>query len=700
VFCLGQAHLREEDGLLFFGVIMNFKKIYLGFTKSSQVRRKSTSRARFSLCFIISLCLLPISTPALSAPICASPGNDGSANLSGIINTYYPGTTSVSAGALSIPVGSAYGNTSSLIADGDMLLVMQMQDADINYGNNSNYGSGSGTGSGYTNPNRSGAYEYVIAAGPVSGGYVPISTPLVNSFRDRSASRTNGQSSYQVIRVPQYSLATVVGTVSPLPWNGSVGGVVAVDVAGNLTVNGAISVNGAGFRGGWGESSSTTGPDTDYRTRATVLGNGMKGEGIAGSPNRMNQPTTFNGAPNQVTSGSLGYPNGTNADASKGRGAPGNAGGGGTDGATDNSENSGGGGGGNYAAGAKGGNSWNSNLTVGGEGGGAVTGLAFNRVVMGGGGGAGTSNNSTSDTITYTNPPGISCNSTNGACSSGAPGGGIILIRANSISGSGTITANGGSGYNVGNDSAGGGGAGGSIVIDTQAGGTATVSANGGDGGNAWRSQAAGTYPGERHGPGGAGSGGFIAYSPASGLAISASVNPGTSGKTTTSADLYGSTSSAGGIYTFLSPNTPGSLPGYACSPLLSVVKSANADTFNPGQVITYSVLVTNSGTGGATSVIAQDQISPYVYWGVNSYGANNSFQISNGTPTSNLNFNLCSKTYYDGSSWSYSPQSEGGGAPIGFDANVKAWKIDCSNAGAMNGNGANFTISYRVMVK
>jgi uncharacterized repeat protein (TIGR01451 family) len=677
---------------------MNFKKSNMGFNKSSKVRRKSTSKARFPLCFIISLCLLQISPSALSAPICASPGNDGSANLSGIINTYYPGTTSVSAGASSIPVGSAYGNTSSLIADGDMLLVMQMQDADINYSNNSNYGSGSGTGSGYTNPNRSGAYEYVIAAGPVAGGYVPISTPLVNSFRDRSASRTNGQSTYQVIRVPQYSLATVVGTVSPLPWNGSVGGVVAVDVAGTLTVNGAISVNGAGFRGGWGESSSTTGPDTDYRTRATVLGNGMKGEGIAGSPNRMNQPTTFNGAPNQVTSGSLGYPNGINTDASKGRGAPGNAGGGGTDGATDNSENSGGGGGGNYAAGAKGGNSWNSNLAVGGEGGSAVIGLAFNRVVMGGGGGAGTTNNGTSDTSAYTNPPGISCNATNGACSSGAPGGGIILIRANSITGSGTITANGGSGYNVGNDSGGGGGAGGSIVIDTQAGGTVTVSANGGDGGNAWRSQAPGSYPGERHGPGGAGSGGFIAYAPASGLAISATVNPGTSGKTTTSADLYGSTSSAGGIYTFQSPNTPGSLPGYACSPLLSVVKSANAATFNPGQVITYSVLVTNSGTGTATSVAAQDQLTPYVSWGLNSFGAGNPFQLSQGTPPSGLLLGAPVYSSNNGATWTYTPVSGGGGAPAGYDANVTNWRIPMT--GTMNGNGANFTINYRVMVK
>jgi uncharacterized repeat protein (TIGR01451 family) len=580
-----------------------------------------------------------------------------------------------------------------------MLLVIQMQDADIRYLNNSNYGSNSGTGSGYTSLNQAGAYEYVMATGPVSGGSVPLSTstPLVNSYRIRNATRTNGQSRYQVIRVPQYSSATVSGAVNALPWNGTVGGIVAMDVAGSLTLSGTVSANGAGFRGGWGESSNTTGPDSDYRTRANVLGNGMKGEGIAGSPNRMNQPAGFNGAPNQVTGGSLGYPNGTNSDASKGRGAPGNAGGGGTDGNTANDQNSGGGGGGNYAAGAKGGNSWNSDLPIGGEGGSAVTGLAFNRVVMGGGGGAGTTNNGTGDSNTYVNPAGVACTAAAGGCSSGAPGGGIILIRANSVAGGGMVTANGGSAYNVGNDSAGGGGAGGSVVIDTQVGGAVSIAANGGDGGNAWRTQAPGAYPGNRHGPGGAGSGGFIAYSPAAGFSLLATVNPGTSGKTTTANDQYGSSSSAGGIYTFQSPNAPGPLPGAACLPQLTVIKYAGASAVNPGQVVTYSVLVTNSGTGTATSVLIQDQLSPYVSWGVNSYGAGVSFQFVDGTPPSGLALGTPAYSSDNGAAWVYAPVSGGGGAPPGYDANVTNWRIPMT--GTMNPNGANFTVNYRVQV-
>jgi uncharacterized repeat protein (TIGR01451 family) len=423
----------------------------------------------------------------------------------------------------------------------------------------------------------------------------------------------------------------------------------------------------------------------------------MKGEGIAGTPNRMNQPTSFNGAPNQVTSGtSPGYPNGTNSDASKGRGAPGNAGGGGTDGNTANDENSGGGGGGNYAAGAKGGNSWNSNLTVGGEGGSAVTGLAFNRVVMGGGGGAGSTNNGTADSATYINPAGVGCSTGGGTCSSGAPGGGIVLIRANSILGSGSITANGGSGYNVGNDSAGGGGAGGSVVLDTQVGGSVTVTANGGDGGNAWRSQAPGGFPGERHGPGGAGSGGFIAYSPA-GFPISANVAPGTSGKTTQTAYDYGSASSAGGISVFQSPNASGPVPGAACLPQLTVLKTAFGVTSGAkakaGQDIPYLITVTNTGVGKAWEVNVTDALSIYSAFKLNS------LTFTDGTTSSGLSMAV-STTYYsydNGANWSTMAPADLGS---GYNGTVTNWRIVFDPAKQMSGNNAFFTISYRAMVK
>ena len=583
-------------------------------------RFEKTGSARLALVRTVCLCLpivfvfsLLVFAGFASAAGCANPGKDGVGNLSGVINTYYPGTSSVSAGATSIPVGSSSGSATQ-IAAGDLLLIIQMQDADISYSNDSGYG-GSGAGSGYTNLNRTGYYEYAVAAGAVSGGYVSITGGLTYNYRYRAASGTNGQSTYQVIRVPQYSSATITGTVSALNWNGSVGGIVAIDVAGTLTINSTITADGAGFRGGFGRTlAGDAGANTDYRTSYLLATNGSKGEGIAGSPYYMNRPTTFNGAPAAATTYGSGYPDGTTTNASYARGAPGNAGGGGTDGnPSANDQNSGGGGGGNYAAGAKGGNSWNSNITVGGEGGSAVSGIAFNRVVMGGGGGAGTTNNGTADnTTTYTNPAGLACSLTTGACSSGAPGGGIIILRANYITGGGTITANGGSGYNVANDSGGGGGAGGAIVIYTYAGGSITAYVNGGDGGNAWRSQDGTTYPGNRHGPGGGGSGGFIAYSPAT-LGISMSYTAGVSGKTTTANDTYGSSSSSGGYATFNTPDPPGVLPGAQCVPDLSTstktLVDLNGGSYTAGDVLQYTITITETKGIAASGVSVTDAI-------------------------------------------------------------------------------------------
>jgi hypothetical protein len=317
-----------------------------------------------------------------------------------VVNTYFPATASASAGATSITLGASSG-AATAIASGDLLLVIQMQDADISSSNNSNYGSGTGTGAGYTSLNSAGLFEFVKATNAVGtgGGAVTLATGLVRSYRSRAATAVNGQSTFQVVRVPQFTTATVSGTLSAAAWDGARGGIVVIDVAGALTINGTVEADGKGFRGGWGESATTGGGlNTDYITLDSSLANGTKGEGIAGTPTRMN--ATFNtNTPTLATTGtSLGYPDGANDNATKGRGAPGNGGGGGTDGDSNgtNDENSGGGGGGNYSAGGKGGNSWNNNLAVGGEGGAAVP-VSNNRIVMGGGGAAGNTNNGTAD---------------------------------------------------------------------------------------------------------------------------------------------------------------------------------------------------------------------------------------------------------------------------------------------------------------
>src|SRR3990172_10788735 len=109
--------------------------------------------------------------------VCAIPGFDGpGGTLSGIVNTYYPGSATAAAGSTSISVGSPSGSATA-IAAGDLLLVIQMQDAEIDPNNDERYGDGSGTagnltgdGSGSTNLNNSGRHEYVVATGPGAAG--------------------------------------------------------------------------------------------------------------------------------------------------------------------------------------------------------------------------------------------------------------------------------------------------------------------------------------------------------------------------------------------------------------------------------------------------------------------------------------------------------------------------------------------------
>ena len=337
--------------------------------------RSGLLAAGVGICALLLALAAPGPQDALGAAVCSAPGQDGPASVSGIVNTYYAGraNTGVSPGATSIPVGSvdsSGGGQATPVQTGDLVLIMQMQDADINSSNSSSYG-GSGAGAGFTALNGSGLYEYAVAAGPVSGGYLPITSTLLNSYRCADATGSAGQRRYQVIRVPQYSSAILVGQVNAAPWNGTTGGVVAFDVAGALTWNGqTVNASGRGFRGAAGmtamgdtaRATTTVPPDAapnDYVTAAPAVGavpttstctncfNASKGEGIAGTPRFLFLPATpengvrYDSGTNFLAAAVDGYPGGSYS-----RGAPGNAGGGGSDGnAHANDENTGGAGG-------------------------------------------------------------------------------------------------------------------------------------------------------------------------------------------------------------------------------------------------------------------------------------------------------------------------------------------------------------------
>ncbi len=543
------------------------------------------------------------------AQVCAPPSSLGTAPASGIVNNYYAGNGNLAVGAVSLTLGAIDSRAPATVslAIGDLLMVIQMQDASINSSNNNTYGNGSGSGSGSTAVGRSGLFEFVrVTSVGASIGFTPA---LTNSYERAAATALAAQKTYQVVRVAQYSSLTASGITAPA-WNGTTGGVAVVDVQNTLTLgsgtvegvtNRAFFLGGKGFRGGAGRGlTAAGGAFTDFVTLSTANNNGSKAEGIAGTPfdvatltSNWGFRTTNPPAITRPTAPALieGYPSGSYA-----AGAPGNAGGGGTDGNGANSENAGGGGGGNYGQGGIGGRPWNSPLRdTGGRGGTGYAGtLAFNRIFLGGGGGAGGTNNATSDAAVYLNN-GISCSLGTGLCSSGAPGGGIVVIRARSITGSGVIDVRGGHGYNVLNDAGGGGGGGGSLILQTANGGSATVEASGGDGGNAWGGQAGPL--GDRHGPGGAGGGGFVAFSPAS-LGLVANVDGGEPGITLSGANRenYGSTGFIGGITNFLTPNIPGSVPAFQCNPSLSLSKTDGLTQLVSPSTNAYTLTVANSG--------------------------------------------------------------------------------------------------------
>ncbi len=554
--------------------------------------------------------------------VCASPGRDGSGGtLTGIVNAYYPPASAgtLAAGATSVALGpAAAGGAQTAIAAGDLLLFIQPQDAAINSTNTGAYGDGSpgDPASGWISLNNSGNFEFVTATSaiPVTGGTVNFQATgagggLLNTYTSAAyIAGTQGQRTYQVIRVPQYTSALLSSGLTAMIWNGATGGVLSIDVASQLTLGGTVAVDALGFRGGAGRIlGGGAGAPFDYVTLATVTTDASKGEGIAGTPRYVVNGTIASPAQTATDTTVEGLPNGSYS-----RGAPGNAGGGAADAdPAANDQNSGGGGGGNGGMGGTGGFGWNSAGVVGGFGGAAFP-VSTSALSMGGGAGAGTTNNGSYwNPITDTGGNNCGANCT-GIYSSGTAGGGIVIIHAGAIIGSGTISANGQSALTTENDGGGGGGAGGTILVFASSGGFGglTANANGGTGGTTWPEQAPGAFPGNRHGPGAGGGGGAILASATPG---STSVSGGNPGVTTLANDAYGATpGQLGVVLPGLSiTQTPGTQSGSYCGGADLAV--TNAGTPNPvlagTGLITYTQSVRNNGPFDALNAVFSETI-------------------------------------------------------------------------------------------
>lgn len=340
---------------------------------------------------------------------------------------------------------------------GGYVVVMQMQDDVIgtNTTNISSFGD-------IASISRAGIYETAVISAVSPGVGTP--TTITLSAALSGSYNIGSNASVQLITFRYLgSNFTTTSNITGLAWNGSIGGVIAFEVGNTLTLNHSISASQIGFRQGLKSAAAggACNPST-YLSNSTA--NGFKGEGIYKS---------------------------TNANFVNARGHIANGGGGG------NEHNAGGAGGGNYTAGGAAGPGYGCGTPAGGIAGEGLSAfIAANRVFMGGGGGGGGQNN--------------------GFNSNGMHGGGIVLIKANTILTNNTcgtpisITANGGTAANVGNDGAGGGGAGGSIVLSVPnftASSTCpmTISSNGGNGGN--------VTDGTTHAGGGGGGQGVIIFS-------------------------------------------------------------------------------------------------------------------------------------------------------------------------------------------
>lgn len=515
----------------------------------------------------------------------------------------YAKVTSIASGTLTL---SNVNETADSFEDGEYIVIMQMQDDVIgsNTLDNSSFGD-------LSSIQNAGRYEIRQIASHTETAGVPttitISGSLVNTYN------TGANSSVQIItfRLMSATNFTTTSNMSAMNWDGNVGGVIAFEVGGTLTLAHSISANGAGFRGGTRSANYYIGGTACYTTpfRSSSTNDADKGEGIYKI---------------------------TDANYLRSRAKVLNGGGGGIQ------INTGGGGGGNFTSGGIGGPGWNG--TAGGcavgSGGYGYGGIALgsfvsgNRIFMGGGGGGGQQNNT--------------------ASTSGGNGGGIVLIKANAIATTGTcgsisISANGVSPGLAGNDGAGGGGAAGSIVLQVNSysiasGCTLNITANGGNGGSINTSTHAG---------GGGGAQGVVIFSGAQPTTnVNTTTNNGTAGCNNNSSPCNNLAGSPSGT------NNSGILTNTS-NPLPIELLSFNATLFHHNAVSISWITSSEINNNYFTVLKSTDGL----HWqpmekidGAGTSSGYRSYEVWDLKPVKGYNYYSLKQTDFDGTSVTYGP--------------------------------------------
>ena len=158
-----------------------------------------------------------------------------------ILNEFTTLTLNAASGGTSITVANDTLNANNRFGGkllvGELVMIIQMQGASINTTDtmSSNWGA-------VTTYNNAGLFEFDEVLSIPNATTINLVTPLKNSYTISG--------NVQVVRVPRYTTFTINAgaSITTDTWNGSTGGVIAVEASGVTVINGAVNASGLGFQ--------------------------------------------------------------------------------------------------------------------------------------------------------------------------------------------------------------------------------------------------------------------------------------------------------------------------------------------------------------------------------------------------------------------------------------------------------------------